>query len=295
VEQHKEFIFKKPTTKKQLILEDMDNNFNIDNVDTLTEINNYNSNNLKILIEKQQLKEVIETRYNNLLEIVNKNNPKHLNTVTIGTGLRIKAIKKYVEGYGQYEKTDYILITTKNKCYYSQKSITELINTWLNNKTLIMSKYGFIKVYNNEAMFSFVVGGLSQPWKGRTYAEIVNMALSPELKKLNEEDEQITNKLNSMSDIELNNLLITDIFKIKNCINIDELKENEIITVAAIKKRGIGKKDKYIIFTEEHPNIAYVSNPFLELQLQLCDISKIKTKFKILIGPYRTTSSKKQM
>ena len=82
------------------------------NIETITEINNYNNDNLKYLIEQQQLKEEMEDIYNNLLETVNNNQPKKLNTIMEGKGLRIKAIKEYVPGYGQYARTDYILITT---------------------------------------------------------------------------------------------------------------------------------------------------------------------------------------
>ena len=100
-----------------------------------------------------------------------------------------------------------------------------------------MAKHGFIKVYNNEAMFSFTITGVAPPWHGIIYATTTPLILSPELKRLNEEDKEITNKINNISDITLNNLLITDILKIKNCINIDKLKEKEIITVTAIKKK----------------------------------------------------------
>ena len=51
-----------------------------------------------------------------------------------GKGLRIKAIKEYVTGYGQYARTDYILITTTNKCFKSQPPITTFIKASLNHK-----------------------------------------------------------------------------------------------------------------------------------------------------------------
>ena len=72
-----------------------------------------------------------------------------------------------------------------------------------------------------------------------------------------------------------------------NCTNINQLRG--LITVTAIRKRGLGKRDKYIIYTEEYPDIPYISNPWLELTLKLYDIPKIKAKSKILIGHYKTT------
>jgi hypothetical protein len=103
-----------------------------------------------------------------------------------------------------------------------------------------------------------------------------------------EEQEGTTNTLKQLNNIILNNMLITDIINTKDCINIDTLQEGDEITIIAIKRRGLGNKDKYIFYTEEtNQKIAYISNPFLELLRKQYGIPK--TKFKLLIGPYRTT------
>ena len=60
-----------------------------------------------------------------------------------------------------------------------------------------------------------LITGLAPPWHGIIYATTTPLILSPELKRLNEEDKETTNKINNISDITLNKLLITDIFKIK--------------------------------------------------------------------------------
>ena len=83
-------------------------------------------------------------------------------------------------------------------------------------------------------------------------------------------------------------MLITDIITTKDCITIDTLQEGDGITITAIKSRGLGTKDKYIVYTEEtKQTIAYISNPCLELLIKQYGIPKLK--FNILIGPYKTT------
>ena len=55
-------------------------------------------------------------------------------------------------------------------------------------------------------------------------------------------------------------MLITYIYVLntKNCFNIDTLDEGEEITISAVTRRGFGKKDNYILYTEEQPGIANI-------------------------------------
>jgi hypothetical protein len=114
---------------------------------------------------------------------------------------------------------------------------------------------------------------------------------NPDMQLFTEEQEGTTNKLKLLTNILLNNMLTTYIIHNKDCINIDTLQDGDEITIIAIKRRGLGQTYKYIVYTEEtNQNIAYISNPFLELLIKQYGIPK--TKFKLLIGPYRTTRTK---